>query len=300
MHLLHATALSLLTSAASAADLPDVLSGRGIWWDNASELAMLSRLDDASIRRVHIMLTHAPAAGTCANPAKAEVIGDVKSQLALAKKLSDRSKVVISTVYLPPTKDAVNSLFDPKEGPVRAMAKQGIVSAFELDLEGGWKKHPPCGYKSHVEAFDDFKARANALGFEVGITTHASHLNDPKIPLPKAAFVSLQAYSKCTAEECKAFDDRKYGPGNRQKASFARLKGYGGPVILGLAAYGQLWEGTGHTREEAMTLALSAVKALQVQHPKLYGYSYWSVKFVDGGKDNIPSAYDFLRDNKEK
>ncbi|MBV7569639.1 hypothetical protein [Pseudomonas sp. PDM27] len=270
-----------LSLGVSAADLNEVLKGRGIWWKNPAEVqsSLIKKLQDMGMRRVHIMLTEEPTVVSKCSLAKLPDSTPTVNQLKiLMRTLQEKNMYVIATVYLPPTKAAVDALLDPDSGPVPALIVKGI-DAVELDLEGNWKRHPPCGYASHIAAFQDFKDRVKSIkqDMPVGITTHTSHIDDIEIPLAAADFVSLQAYSKCPASNCKAFDDYT-GPGKFQIYSISKMKNLKGPIVLGLAAYSQTWPG--HTLDEAMGLALNATTEIMASDTRVLGYSYWSTSTI--------------------
>lgn len=287
-----------LSLGASAADLNEVLKGRGIWWKHPAEVpsSLIGKLQDVGMRRVHIMLTHKPEEVPKCSLAKLPIPTATVNQLkTLTRTLQEGKMYVIATVYLPPTKSAVDQLLDPDSGPVPALIAKGI-DAVELDLEGPWKRHPVCGYASHAAAFQDFKDRVKSMkpGIPVGITTHGGHIGAIEIPLAAADFVSMQTYSKC-AVSCKVFDDDRTGPGKKQKYIIGKMKNVKGPIVLGLAAYKQGW--TGHTWDESMGLALNATAEIMATDPRVLGYSYWSTSSILG---NDGKPYGFLMKNPPK
>lgn len=298
--------LIMLSTGASAADIEDVLKGRGVWWKSPANYsdALIQKLEDIGVRRVHIMLTKDPAEATKCPPhipaSKAErpiPLARLDQVEKLVKALRAKQMHVIATVYLPPTKVAIDDLLDSSSDLVPALVTGGI-DAVELDLEGKWRRNAVCGYKTHAEAFQDLKDRVKALkpGVSVGITTHGGHIGAKEIPLSAADFVSMQAYSKCQ-EDCKPFDDSRTGPGNRQHYIAGIMKGIKGPILLGLAAYGQQW--SGYTWDEAMGKALSATEEIMANDPRVIGYSYWSSTSFDGsGTENKP--YQFLLKHQPK
>ncbi|MVW87875.1 hypothetical protein EI969_18320 [Pseudomonas sp. PB101] len=280
-----------LSLGVSAADLNEVLKGRGIWWKNPAKVqdSLIKKLQDMGMRRVHIMLTDTPTVvSKCSLATLPKPSSTVNQLKTLTHTLQQKNMYIIATVYLPPTKAAVNALLDPDSGPVPALIVKGI-DAIELDLEGDWKLHPPCGYTSHIAAFQDFKDRVKSIkqDMPVGITTHTSHIGEIEIPLAAADYVSLQAYSKCPASNCKAFDNYT-GPGKFQKYSIGKMKNLKIPIVLGLAAYRQTWPG--HTLDEAMRLALNATTGIMATDSRVLGYSYWSTSTII--KTN--EAYEFL------
>ncbi|MBC8785609.1 hypothetical protein A7D21_28235 [Pseudomonas sp. AP19] len=300
-----------LSLGVSAADLEEVLKGRGVWWKNPVNYsdALVQRLDDIGVRRVHIMLTEEPIEATkCApeEPASLSKKHQAKKPIPLAslnqvdklvKALRAKDMYVIATVYLPPTKVAIDDLLDSRSDLVPALLAGGI-DAVELDLEGTWKRNAVCGYKTHAEAFQDFKDRVKSMrpGVPVGITTHGSHIGAKEIPLGAADFVSMQAYSKCE-DDCKAFDDKRTGPGNRQRYVVGKMEDIKGPIVLGLAAYGQQWNG--YTWDAAMGKALSATESIMANDQRVVGYSYWSSNSFDGSSSrNKP--YQFLLKHQPK
>ncbi len=300
-----------LSLGVSAADLKEVLKGRGVWWKNPANYSdvLIQRLDDIGVRRVHIMLTEEPTEATKCPPK--EPTSPSKTQQTekpiplatldqidkLVKALRAQDMYVIATVYLPPTRVAIDDLLDSGSDLVPALLAGGI-DAVELDLEGRWKRNAVCGYKTHAEAFQDFKNRVKSIrpGVPVGITTHGGHIGAKEIPLGEADFVSMQAYSKCQ-DDCKAFDDKRTGPGNRQRYIVGKMKGIKGPIVIGLAAYGQQWDG--YTWDAAMGKALSATEAIMAKDQRVIGYSYWSsASFAGSSTGNKP--YQFLLKHKQK
>ncbi|POF42329.1 hypothetical protein B0D71_12945 [Pseudomonas laurylsulfativorans] len=300
-----------LSLGVSAADLEEVLKGRGVWWKSPAKYSdtLIQRLDDMGVRRVHIMLTKDPVEATecpLRQPTSLSKERQARMPVPLArldqveklvKALRNKDMHVIATVYLPPTKEAVDDLLDSSSDLVPALLAGGI-DAVELDLEGVWRRSVLCGYKNHAEAFADFKDRVKTMkpGVPVGITTHGGHIGAKEIPLDAADFVSMQAYSKCQ-DDCKAFDDNRTGSGNRQRYIVGKMKDIKGPIVLGLAAYGQQWDG--YTWDAAMEKALSATEEIMAKDPRVVGYSYWSSMSFDGsGTGNKP--YQFLLKHQPK
>ncbi|MGZ7459955.1 hypothetical protein ACXPVS_25380 [Pseudomonas sp. Ma2-10] len=283
-----------LSLGASAADLDEVLKGRGVWWRSPAVYSnpLIQKLEDIGVRRVHIMLTRKPVEVTkCSAAQKPVPLAKVDQVERLVRALRKKNMYVIATVYLPPTKNAVDDLLDSGSDLVPALIAGGI-DAVELDLEGPWRRHPACGYKDHAAAFQDFKDRVKSIkpNTPVGITTHGGHIGAWEIPLDAADFVSMQVYSKCTSG-CKAFDDNRSGPGKRQRYILGKMKNIQGPIVLGLAAYGQKWDG--HTWDQAMGLALSATEEIIANDPRVVRYSYWSSQSIMGS-ENGDKPYLFL------
>lgn len=273
--------LTLIVSLpANSSDLQELLAGRGIWLQAPRELnsAMLSVLKQVGVRRVHIMATDSPEkASSCVN---AKLPTPNASDATIHQSISaikGAQMSTILTVYLPPTKAAV----DQVTAGIITKALNAGVDAVEFDLEGGWSKHPVCGYATHQEVFADLMARTKQIrpGVPVGITTHGNRLKDPRIPLQEADWASVQLYSRCKAGDCDAFDDPVTGPGYKQRWGAKRLQGYTKPVVVGLAAFGQEWGKDPMTIDKAMRLALEAVKV----DPKFVGHSYWSTSWVKSG-----------------
>jgi hypothetical protein len=174
---------------------------------------------------------------------------------------------------------------------------QSGVSAVEYDLEGGWSRSPPCGFASHSEAVDHLVAQTKGLreGLFVGITTHLGRANDSHIGLAKADWISIQAYTSCKPERCPSFTDPNEGPGFRQRRLPAALSAYDKPVVVGLAAFQQVWPG--HTARAAMAAAFNATKQLQSEHKNYLGHSYWSTSWaLKPGS----AEFAFLADDAEK
>lgn len=280
-----------ITFQAMAADLPSMLDGRGVWLEHSKDLdsEVILRMRQAGIKRVHVMSTSSPeSATTCAQAKLPRLLGTADKIATTITALESAGFVTILTLYLPPTKAAVDSL----TGGVIPKAVAAGVDGIEFDLEGGWSKHPACGYPDHKSVFADLRVRTKTLKPElpVGITTHSGRANDPRVPKENADWLSLQLYSTCKPTQCEAFTHPTAGPGGKQHQAVPLLIGYTKPVIIGLAAYSQKWDG--YTVDEAMRRALNESLSLKQHEPSRFvGHSYWS---NDSGLKPGSEAFKFL------
>jgi hypothetical protein len=234
---------------------------------------LIDRMRKAGIKRVHLMGSSSPKQRTCSEAELPRLVGNSDSIASTVTALKSAGFVTILTLYLPPTKAAVDSLM---VGVISKSVAAG-VDGVEFDLEGGWSEHPACGYTSHISAFADLRVRAKGLrsNLPVGITTHSGRVNDPNVPKADGDWLSLQLYSTCKPTECDPYTHPTTGPGGKQRQAVPLLVGYQRPVIIGLAAYSQKW--SGHTVDEAMRLALNATLSLIKAEPSRFvGYSYWA------------------------
>lgn len=283
----------LITSQAIAADLPSLLDGRGVWLEHSQDLdsGVISRMRQAGIKRVHVMGTTSPKlVNTCSEAKLPRLLGTADKIASTVIALKAAGFTTVLTLYLPPTKAAVDSL---TAGVIPKAVAAG-VDGIEFDLEGGWSKHPACGYPDHKSVFADLRARTKGLKSElpVGITTHSGRANDPRVPKENADWLSLQLYSTCKPTQCAPFTHPTAGPGGKQHQAVPLLLGYTKPVIIGLAAYSQKWDR--HTVDEAMRLALNVSLSLMKNEPSRFvGYSYWS---NDSGLKPGSEAFKFLVD----
>lgn len=281
----------LIALQASAADLPSLLEGRGVWLEHSNVLdgELIKRMRQAGIKRVHVMGTTSPElTKTCSQAKPPRLLGTADKIASTITALETAGFVTVLTLYLPPTKTAVDSL---TAGVIPKAVAAG-VDGIEFDLEGGWSKHPACGYPDHKSVFADLRVRTKGLKSDlpVGITTHSGRANDPRIPKSNADWLSLQLYSTCKPAQCEAFSHPTAGPGGKQRQAVPLLIGYSKPVIIGLAAYSQKWDQ--HTVDDAMRLALNASLSLMKKEPSRFvGYSYWS---NDSGLKPGSEAFKFL------
>lgn len=265
-------------AGAQASELEALLKGRGMWLQSPNKFqnTQVKDLRQIGVRRVHIMVTHAPTSyKNCTSAQRTTTTTSTTKLVSIVAALEAAKIETIATVYLPPTKDAIDLLTDPNDGLLKTLVMSG-VKAVEYDLEGGWSKSPPCGFKSHADAVDHLIAQTKTLSTElpVGITTHLGRANDPHVGLAKADWVSIQAYTSCRPDQCVSFTDPKEGPGFRQKRVPAAMAGYNKPMIIGLAAYQQAWPK--RSVRDAMAAALDAANTLQTQYKNYLGHSYWS------------------------
>lgn len=241
------------------------------------------------------MTTHSPAtAVNCSTAKLPKALASRDKILDVVKALQAQGFATVLTIYLPPTKAAVVSLTDETNGLISLGITAG-ADAVELDLEGGWSKHPVCGYETHQAAFLDIKQKIQSIwpNIPVGITTHLGRVNDNKIPKDAADWISLQAYSTCKTNDCPEFKDSTKGPGGKQQHAAALLASYRKPVVVGLAAYSQHW--SGYTITEAMQRAYDATSALIKSDPKYVGHSYWSTRWALGATSE---QFKFLESTK--
>lgn len=96
---------------ASAADLPTILDGRGIWMRHSRDLnsQLIDRMRLAGIKRVHVMGSKTFKQRTCSK-AEPRIVDDADTIAKTVTVLKAAGFVSILTLYVPPTKTAVDSL----------------------------------------------------------------------------------------------------------------------------------------------------------------------------------------------
>jgi hypothetical protein len=152
--------------------------------------------------------------------------------------------------------------------------------ALEVDCEANWTPRFLEGFETMDEAARALveTLRTAAAGARVEMTTFPLHAeNGAKAQIaPLVDAVFPQAYSVNERSNKPVPWDHPFGPGNMQALTLEHARKTGAPVIgLGLAAYEQRW--AGHTREEAMGVAVKRARELGVRHVR-----YWSSKWIVG------------------
>jgi hypothetical protein len=283
--------LAITAVSCHASEVSELTLGRGIWIQQPRKTgnAELAKLTELGVKRVHIMVTSSAAPlSDCKKEGNSLPTATAQKLIELVKASKDKGFKVIATAYVKPTKSDIQALTAADTGSLRALVDAG-ADGIEFDLEGPWSRAAVCGYGTHAEAakalFD--ATRGLRPGLPVGVTTHLARAADPNLSLENADWVSLQAYEKCEVGNCVAFDDKREGPGARVARIPSALGSYGGPVIVGMAAFNQKWPS--HTVADAMQRSLDAYGRLR-ERPTYQGYSYWSATWAI----NDPEVYRFL------
>lgn len=270
------------SSFAFAADLQELLSGRGMWVQHPAKTAapQLAALGELGVRRLHVMASHAAEPyKDCLRASSPKLTANLATLIELVKEGKAKGFGVIATFYISPSREHINRFVSPDGGPLATLVEAG-VDGIEFDLEGGWSRAAVCGYPTHADAAKSLYAGARALrtGLPVGVTTHLARAKDKHIARDDADWVSLQAYAKCEVDNCVDFEDKREGPGTREGRIPAELGSYAGLVVVGLAAFNQKWPN--RRVEEAMSRSLNTFKSLKEANHGYVGYSYWSTTWA--------------------
>lgn len=283
-------------SSTSAAEVKNLMSGRGIWVQapQAFTKSDLEGLRPLGIRRIHIMLAASPVIYKSCATSKPQVLLAKPERLTnLVAMGKEAGMVVVVTAYIPPNRQAIELFTLASDAGLLQRLVAAGADAVEYDLEGGWSRSAVCGYTTHEDASKELLTRSRALksGLPAGVTTHLGRVNDTKLGLGHADWVALQVYTKCDVKggACVAFDDPSEGPGFRQSKAATSIRGYKGPVVMGLANYQQAWQGK--TAADAMGKALDATSAVQREHPNFVGHTYWSTSWL-----GAPGVRKFMSD----
>lgn len=143
------------------------------------------------------------------------------------------------------------------------LAALGLRST-QLDLEENWTQHKRPDYPAATAAFFDTYERLTDV--PVGVTGIPFHsVTKLGEAIRRSAYVATQGYSS---------NRLGYLPGHVQRTAHARWRGYGKPVVAGLAAYGQEGAG-GMPAARAVATAVEAVRALT--DPAVSEVAWWSL-----------------------
>lgn len=273
---------SAASSPSFGAEPKELLSGRGMWVQHPGKTAapQLAALSELGVRRLHVMVSHAAVPyKDCAKASAPRLTAVLPKLVDLVKEAKGRGFGVIATVYISPARRHIEKFLSSEDGPLTSLVRAGI-DGVEYDLEGGWSRSEPCGYATREEAAKLLYAGTRALkaGMPVGVTTHLARAKDENIARNDTDWISLQAYAKCQADNCVAFDDNREGPGAREARVPAELDAYPGLVVVGLAAFNQKWPN--RRVDEAMSRSLSTFDTLKKADAKYVGYSYWSATWA--------------------
>jgi hypothetical protein len=114
-HILTGVAVLALSKTVPAQDLQSLLHGRGMWLQSPRKFnnTHIQQLKKTGVRRVHVMLTHAPNVYTsCENASLARTTASTIRLTDIVAALAGANMNPIATVYLPPTRHAVDTLTD--------------------------------------------------------------------------------------------------------------------------------------------------------------------------------------------
>lgn len=187
--------------------------------------------------------------------------------------LATRARMSATTRALQDLGIAVHVLWFPtptvaactRAGEVLAdMANSLQLRSTMLDLEENWTQHRRPEFAPATAAF--FAAYRGATSVPVGVTGIPYH-SPSKLgaAIAECDYVATQGYSSTVQNQV---------PGRIQRLAHDRWRGYGKPVIAGVAAYKQAGAG-GMTARRAFQTAVDAVRALS--EPRVAELAIWSL-----------------------